>query len=292
MTDENASGLLIAVQGRVGTITLNRPGQRNAITRAMWLGLPGAVARLAAVRVIVLRGAGGDFAAGADIGEFDTVYASRDAATDYAAAMAGAMDALLACGKPVIAAIEGFCIGGGVALTLCCDFSFADAGARFAITPARLGIAYSFADTRRLVARIGAAAAKDFLFSARRIDAAEALRMGLVDRVFVAGTLDAEVAGYAEVLAGNSAASQRVAKDFVARATAGQVAEDAATRAAYLDILEGPDFQEGRRAFSEKRKPDFGSGSLIDALGLPAGVEDAVLDITPSRDVGRAADFD
>ncbi len=242
-------------------MTLNRPGQRNAVTRAMWLGLPGAVAALAAeraVRVVVLRGGGGDFAAGADIAEFDTVYASREAAADYAAAMAGAMEALLACPKPVIAAVEGFCIGGGVALTLCCDFCFADETARFAITPARLGIAYSFADTRRLVARVGAAGAKDLLFSARRVDAAEALRMGLVDRVFAAGGLDVEVAAYAAVLAGNSAASQRVAKNFVARAVAGQVAEDAGTRAAYLDVLEGPDFREGLAAFAEKRKPRFG----------------------------------
>lgn len=264
MTDD-ASGLLVDIQGRVGTMTLNRPAHRNAITRAMWLGLPAVVAGLAAdsaVRVVVLRGAGGDFAAGADIGEFDTVYASRAAATDYAAAMAGAMDALLACAKPVIAAIEGYCIGGGVALTLCCDLSFADAGARFAVTPARLGIAYSFADTRRLVARIGAAAAKDLLFSARRIDAAEALGMGLVDRVLAAGGLEAALVDYAEMLAGASPASQIVAKDFVSRAAAGQVAEDAATRATYLDILEGPEFGEGRRAFRERRKPAFGGGGV------------------------------
>jgi enoyl-CoA hydratase/carnithine racemase len=226
----------------------------------MWLGLPAALAALAAdsaVRVVVLRGAGGDFAAGADIAEFDTVYASREAATDYAAAMAGAMDALLACPKPVIAAIEGFCIGGAVALTLCCDLSFADETARFAITPARLGIAYSFADTSRLVARTGAAAAKDLLLSARRIEAAEALRMGLVDRVFAPGALDSEVTAYAALLVANSPASQRAAKDFVARAAAGQIAEDTETRAAYLDILEGNDFTEGRAAFTEKRKPRF-----------------------------------
>jgi enoyl-CoA hydratase/carnithine racemase len=261
MTND-APGLLVNVQDSVGTITLNRAGHRNAITREMWLGLPGALARLAAhaaVRVVVLRGAEQNFAAGADIGEFDTVYASRGAATDYAAAMAGAMDALLACGKPVIAAIEGFCIGGGVALTLCCDLSFADEAARFAVTPARLGIAYSFADTRRLVARVGAAGAKDLLLTARRIDAGEAQRMGLVNRVFAAGGLDSALANYAELLAGASPASQKAAKDFVARAVAGQVAEDAATRAAYLDILEAPDFVEGRAAFAEKRKPRFGS---------------------------------
>ncbi len=253
MTD----GLAVTVDGVIGTLRLDRPGRRNAITQAMWRGIPGALAALAGARVVVLRGAGGHFAAGADIGEFDTVYASRDAATAYAAAMAGAMEALLGCSQPVLAAVSGNCIGGAVALTLCCDLCFADETANFAITPAKLGIAYSFADTRRLVARIGAAAARDLLFSARRIDAATALRIRLVDRAVPAGGLDAAVADYAETLAGASPASQRVAKDFVARAVAGQSAEDAATRAAYLDILKGPDFLEGRAAFGEKRKPRF-----------------------------------
>jgi len=250
-------GLRVAVRDRVGTITLDRPGRRNAISQAMWGALPAAVAELAAdaaVRLLVLRGAGGHFAAGADISEFGTVYGSRAAATEYAALLAGAMDALLACPKPVIAAIEGNCIGGGVALTLCCDLSFADESANFAVTPAKLGIAYSFGDTRRLVARIGAAAARDLLFSGRRIDAAQALRWGLVDRV---GALDAEIATYAELLAGTSPASGQVAKEFVARALAGQMAEDEATLAAYLDVLEGPDFAEGRAAFEEKRTPRF-----------------------------------
>jgi len=253
-------GLSVTVDGAVGAITLDRPDKRNAISQAMWAGLPGAVAALVAapaVRLVVLRGAGGHFAAGADISEFGEVYGTRAAAGAYAALLAAAMDALLACPKPVIAAIAGNCIGGGVALTLCCDLSFADATANFAVTPARLGIAYSFGDTRRLVARVGAPAAKDMLFSARRIDAETALRWGLVDRVCAAGGLEAEIASYAALLEGTSPASGAVAKDFVARAVAGQVAEDDATLAAYLDILEGPDFSEGRAAFEEKRKPRF-----------------------------------
>jgi enoyl-CoA hydratase/carnithine racemase len=171
--------------------------------------------------------------------------------------MAGTMDAFLACPKPVVAAIEGTCIGGAVAITLCCDLCFADATANFAVTPGKLGIAYSFADTRRLAARVGAAGARDLLFSARRIDAAEGLRMGLIDRVCAAGGLNAELAGYAALLEGTSPASVRVAKAFVARAAGGQVAEDEGSRAAYLDILEGPDFAEGRGAFMGKRKPRF-----------------------------------
>jgi enoyl-CoA hydratase/carnithine racemase len=256
MTD----GILVGVEGAIGTITLNRPARRNAITQAMWAALPGVLASLQAnkaIRVIVLRGAAQNFAAGADISEFETVYGTREAATTYAALMAGAMEALLACEKPVIAAIEGNCIGGAVALTLCCDLCFADAGANFAITPAKLGLAYAFGDTSRLVARVGAAAAKDLLFSARRIDGEEALRMGLVDRVFASGTLDAELAAYTALLTANSPATLAVAKDFCTRAMGGQKTEDAATRAAYLDILEGPDFAEGREAFLHRRAPKF-----------------------------------
>jgi enoyl-CoA hydratase/carnithine racemase len=256
MTD----GLGMAVADKVGTIMLNRPACRNAISQAMWAGLPALIGELAAapaVRVIVIRGAGGNFSGGADIAEFGKVYASRTASAEYAAVMAGAMAAICACEKPVIAAIEGFCIGGAVGMTLCCDLSFADAAAQFAITPARLGLAYSFADTSRLVARVGAAAAKDLLFSGRRVAAPEALQMRLVDRVSATGGVAAEVAAYAQELAGNSLASIKVAKTFIARAEAGQVAEDAATLAAYLDILEQPDFQEGRRAFAGKVKPEF-----------------------------------
>jgi enoyl-CoA hydratase/carnithine racemase len=244
-SDLAAAGLLVTVEGSIGTITLNRPERRNAISRAMWVALPSILAELAALpalRLIVLRGAAGHFAAGADIGEFETVYATRQAATGYAAAMAGTMDALLACPKPVIAAIEGYCIGGAVAITLCCDLCFADATAIFAVTPAKLGIAYAFADTRRLVTRIGAPAARDLLFSARRIDASEALRLGLIDRVTPAGELEAEIAAYAELLNATSLASIRVAKNFIARALSGQTAEDTASRNAYLDILEGPDY--------------------------------------------------
>jgi enoyl-CoA hydratase/carnithine racemase len=252
------AGLVVSVDGAVGTITLDRPEVRNAISRAMWLGIPGVVAELAGrVRVVVLRGAGGHFAAGADISEFHEVFGSRAASADYAAAMEGAMAALVACPVPVLAAIEGNCVGGAVALTLCCDVCFADAGARFAVTPARLGLAYSFGDTRRLVQRVGAAGAKDLLFSARRLDAAAAFSMGLVHFLCAAGTVAEEVAAYAALVAGNSTATLRVAKDYVARAAIGQTADDADTMKLYLDVLEGPDFAEGRTAFMAKRKPRF-----------------------------------
>jgi enoyl-CoA hydratase/carnithine racemase len=247
-------------EGAIGRVILDRPEKRNAICSAMWRAIPYAIARLdanPAVRVILLQGAGTDFAAGADIAEFGTVYATRESSAAYAAELASAMDALSAARKPCIAVIRGLCIGGGVALALCCDLRFAEAGARLAVTPAKLGIAYSFEDTRRLVDCVGAAAAKDILFSGRMFDAAAALRYRLIDAVFPADRLEDEVLAYAGTLAANSPASIAVARDFIARAQSGQRSETEATRSAYLDILEGPDFREGTSAFRAKRKPRF-----------------------------------
>jgi enoyl-CoA hydratase/carnithine racemase len=244
----------------IGTITLNRPGKHNAITQAMWRALPTAIEHLIhapRVRLIILRGAQPDFAAGADIAEFDSVYADRASAAAYAALIEASMAAITACPKPVLAAVSGLCIGAGVALTLATDLCFADETASFAITPAKLGIAYSFSDTRRLVTRVGAANARDLLFTARRIDAAEALSMGLIHRLCSPAALDQDIGAYATRIVTASPASIAVAKSFVARATGGLVTEDETTRAAYLDILQGPDFAEGLAAFKAKRRPNF-----------------------------------
>lgn len=247
-------------EGPIGRLILNRPEKRNAISGDMWRAIPDAMAGMdadAAIRVILLEGAGRDFASGADIAEFDTVYANRHSSAAYAGDMARAMNALCSLRKPRIAVIRGVCIGGGVALALCCDLRFAESAARFAVTPAKLGIAYSFDDTRRLFDCVGAPAAKDILFSGRTLDAPTALRLGLIDAVFPAATLEDEALAYAKALAANSPASIAVARDFIARALSGQRAEDEATRAAYLDILDGPDFPEGISAFREKRPPRF-----------------------------------
>ncbi len=247
-------------EGGIGRLILDRPEKRNAISRAMWQAIPGAVLRLGSdpsVRVVIVEGEGSHFAAGADIGEFDDVYGSRASASAYAADLARAMQALRGCATPSIAAIRGVCVGGGVALALSCDMRFADAAARFAITPAKLGIAYCFDDTRRLVEQIGASAARDLLCSGRMLAADEALRIRLIDRVCEAGALDEAVLAYARMLAGNSRASIAVARDYIERAVAGQRTEDAATLASYLDILEGEDFREGKAAFGEKRTPRF-----------------------------------
>lgn len=258
MSESFAGGALRLDPGRVARLTLEAPATRNAMTRAMWAALPQVAARVAAdpeIRVLVLTGAGGAFSAGADIGEFAEVYATAESAAAYNAGVRAALAALTGLRKPLLARIEGPCVGGGVAMALTADLRFAAEGSVFAITPARLGIAYSPADTALLLAKVGPAAAKDLLFSARRVTAAEARALGLVERVVPAADLDAEVAAYAETLAAMSPASLAQAKATI-DAMAPRVA-DPALEAAFAALFSGPDFAEGRAAFLEKRAPRF-----------------------------------
>ena len=252
-----ADGLELKVEGGVGRLVLNRPARRNALTQAMWRGLPGMLREAEGVRVLVVTGAGEAFAAGADISEFDTVYATRASAEAYFAEIAAAMEALATFTAPTVARIDGACVGGGLGVALCCDIRIASDRARFAITPAKLGLMYPLADTRRLVEAVGPSRAKDILFTGRMLAAAEALSIGLVDQVVGSDGLDAAVTAEVKAICAASPWSARMAKQVVARITSGQTADDAQTTAWMADAVETDDFQEGRAAFLEKRPPRF-----------------------------------
>jgi len=258
MGENLADGRLRYDGGQVARLTLAAPERRNAISRAMWAALPPLCAAIAAddaVRVVVLQAEGEVFSAGADIGEFAEVYATPEATAAYNALVRAGQAALAALPRPVIAQVAGACVGGGCGLALSCDLIFAAPGARFGITPARLGLAYSWEDTAALVARVGPGRARDMLFSGRLLPAIEALAVGLIDRVEedVAGA----VAAYAADLAALSATSIRTAKQVInALVTPGQPGE-AAARAVITAAFAGADFAEGKRAFQEKRKPRF-----------------------------------
>ncbi len=241
-------------------LVLNRPGKRNALDQAMWQAIPPLLARAAAdpgIKVLGVRGAGGCFAAGADIAEFGTAYATRDSTARYAADIAAAMDGLADFAKPSIALIEGACVGGGMGLALACDLRFAADTARLGITPAKLGLVYPLGDTKRLVQAVGPAVAKDLLFTGRLVDAAEALSLRLVNRVVPAVELEQAVLDYAAQVAATSQYTARATKRMVAHVLAGQVSDTPGTVAEFLDAVEGEDFQEGLRAFGEKRPPRF-----------------------------------
>ena len=166
-------------------IVLNRPERRNAISRAMWRALPAIRTSIEAqpdALVVIVEGAGGHFSAGADISEFDEVYKDAAATRDYGDAIQDGLRALMEIDRPTIAVLQGNVVGGGLAVALACDLRFCAADAFLAVTPARLGLVYGHAETRRLVELVGPARAKDILFTGRRIETDEALSIGLIDR--------------------------------------------------------------------------------------------------------------
>ncbi|MFF4655533.1 enoyl-CoA hydratase/isomerase family protein [Streptomyces sp. NPDC001381] len=239
--------LLHGVTDGVATVVLHHPAKRNAMTAAMWGALPPLLETLAAaaeVRALVLTGAGGTFCAGADI---STLRGSAEEAQTLAVR---AEEALAAFPKPTLAAVKGHCVGGGAQLAAACDLRFAEEGALFGVTPARLGIVYPASATRRLVALVGPATAKYLLFSGELIDTERALRTGLVDEVLPADELDKRVAEFTRLLVSRSQLTQAAAKEFVN----GRADRDAHWAA---QARGSGDTAEGVAAFLERREPRF-----------------------------------
>jgi enoyl-CoA hydratase/carnithine racemase len=240
-------------------IILNRPDRRNAISRAMWRALPAIRAAIEAredMLVTLVEGEGAHFSAGADITELSEVYRDAAATRDYGDAVQDGLKALMDLDRPTIAVIRGVAIGVGLGLALACDLRFCAADAHLAITPARLGLIYGHAETRRLTELIGPSRAKDLLFTARRIETDEALAIGLIDRRVETALLET-VLGYARGLADMSQMSIRGCKRAIDAVAAGMSHETPAFRALTEAAAFGPDFADGRAAFAEKRTPKF-----------------------------------
>jgi enoyl-CoA hydratase/carnithine racemase len=254
-----ADHLTVERDGAVAVLTINRPEKRNAMSAAMWAALPGLLGELAAdrgVRVLVVTGAGASFCAGADIGDLlggpDPADPMADVRRDNLAAQA----ALRGFPHPTLAAVRGHCIGGGVELAAACDLRFCDETATFGVTPAKVGVVYAPASTKSLIDLVGPATTKYLLFSGELLDAAAALRAGLVDRLVAAEELDAEVRRFADVLATRSALTQRSTKEVVAALSAGGDGQTEASRW-YRETIASGELAEGVRAFAERRPPTF-----------------------------------
>lgn len=259
---EEKGELLAGVDPPIGWVTLNRPGQRNALTLALWQGLTTVVRRLGAadtVRVIVLRGAGDRaFAAGADIGELDEIRRSSARIETYLKSVESVMATIEDTPKPVIAMVNGAAIGGGCEIAAACDLRVASERAQFGIPAGNLSIVITFGDVRRLVALVGLGRAKDLLMTGRLLSAQEALSIGLADRVVAAERLEAETRALALEISQKAPLTLSGAKAMGNRITRGHAARtsDEAMRLS-VEGWHSADFAEGIRAYIEKRAPAF-----------------------------------
>jgi enoyl-CoA hydratase/carnithine racemase len=231
--------ILVTTQDSVGVVSLNRPEVRNAVTLGMWRGLADIFSSLAsddAVRAIILTGSGADFCVGADVKEFGHIRENRDQSAAYEVAVDACSAAIANVSKPVIAAISGYCLGGGCHLAL--------------------SIVYGVKSVQRLLAIAGTANAKRMLYSGERYDAARAQSMGLVDEI--SDRAIPAATAFAQGLAGNAPLSIAGAKFMLNGLSMGEGALDVAAAQRMIDLAaDSEDFKEGRRAFAEKRAPRF-----------------------------------
>jgi len=248
------------VEPGIAELTLSQPARRNAVNAQMWEDMPKVLAEAQAmdgIKALIVRGDGDHFASGADISEFEALYATRDTAKIISDNIAAGFKALAEFPLPTIALIRGACVGGGCGLALCCDIRFADNTSKFAITPAKLGLVYPFSDVQRLIETVGIPNAKDILFSARLIKSKRAKKMGLINKLFKQDDLETDVLDYARGLTALSTQSAIITKKMFAAYQAGQSGENAQSIDWFLDGFVSDDFKEGYRAFLEKRKPNF-----------------------------------
>lgn len=246
------AGLTTRVSNHTAVVTIDNQPKRNAVTVEMWADLVPLFARLGdddAVRTVVLTGAGEHFSAGSDIASLDQL---GDARLPVAAEAA-----IADCPKPVIAAVRGFCLGGGCELATACDLRIAGDDARFSVPPANLGIIYPLSATQRLVGLIGPAATKQLMFTGEPIGAARALHIGLVDEVVAPDTVLDRALHVAERIATRSQLTVQASKEVIDGIVAGRpdIAEAAGDWLRRAN--QGPDLAEGRSAFLERRTPEF-----------------------------------
>ena len=243
-------------------IRFNNPARHNALSVDMWEAVPPLLALARdddRVRLVVFYGAGEKaFVSGADITQFEDMRAAREAVTRYEAMAEETLTGIYEFGKPTLACIRGYCIGGGVNVAIACDMRIASTDAVFAIPAARLGLGYRYSAMKNLVDLIGPGAAKDLFFTARRIDAVEAKSLGLVSRTCAPEALDALLAEYTGALAENAPLTIAAAKAIMREILKPSPELDEALCTSLIrGCFESADYTEGRTAFMQKRKPVF-----------------------------------
>ncbi len=254
------NGIITYVENEVGYIKLDNPNKLNAVNIEMWKNI-GLILNdfenNSDIRCLVLRGSGSKaFSAGADISEFNNNRSSDEEVKKYDKASKNSMRLLQKFSKPTIAVIDGYCIGGGLAIALSCDLRFASEKSTFAIPAAKLGLAYDYAGVKRLRDIVGPSNAKYIFYTAGQIDTEEALRMRLVEKVFKKDVFEKEVMKIINKICKNAPLTIASAKMSI-DADDNNEAEYKKCLQAEKDCFESKDYKEGRLAFAEKRKPNF-----------------------------------
>ncbi len=251
--------------GAVARLLINQPSTRNAICRSMWRTITLQCTRLAAdhsVRAITLESAiPGSFSSGADISEFEANYADAATTAEVNAEMRDAIESVAACPQPVIALVDGICVGGGIALLLACDIRLCNESARFALTPARIGLSYDPADIRRLLAAVGRGVASEMLFGGEMWSARRVWEAGLVNSVFTDEEFVPQSNALIDAICANSRSANEILKRSLSDVESGDADRFDRARKAFSEQFSSADFIEGRDAFLEKRTALFPSHS-------------------------------
>lgn len=248
------------IDDNVASIIIDRPARKNAMTQAMWIEMTQLLHGFAAdpaVRAIVLSGTGGDFCAGADIGEFDTLRGDATSASRYEASNSATFAAIRDCPVPTIAAISGICFGGGFGMSVACDIRIATNDATFCVPAAKLGLAYPVDSMCDIVHAVGSQKAKYLTYTAARLDAPAALDAGFLLEITEPAALEARAMALATTIAANAPLSVRASKASIRAVLTGLSADTDKAAALGHSTFESADYAEGRAAFHEKRPARF-----------------------------------
>jgi enoyl-CoA hydratase/carnithine racemase len=263
MTEISSTQHLKAWQsGPVGYLAFNRPQAKNAITGKMWKAIPQFIEKFdknTEIRAIVIRGEGTDsFSAGADISEFADNRSDPQAARDYERLNIDAFAAISSAGKPTIAMIYGFCMGGGLATALACDLRIAAENAVFSLPPAKLGLAYPIEGIGQLLSVVSVPVAKEMIFTARRLNALDASRTGLVNDVTPLDMLADTVQELCTTISANAPLTITASKAMIDELHGHRENPDMARlQKLSAKCFDSNDYREGQKAFAEKRRPQF-----------------------------------
>ena len=256
------SKILAEKKDGIGRMFFNNPERHNAVSLDMWDAaeeILNSFVQDESIRVVVLSGAGGKaFVSGADISKFDSERGSKEAVLNYNKRVGAVYRFVHEFPKPTIVEVNGYCIGGGLGLAVCCDLRFCSEKSKFSLPAGKLGLGYGFEALKRLVDTVGPGVSRDIAFSARRLDADEALRVGLVQRVLPEDELQEFVQDYAKTVTTNAPLTVKSMKHIINEILKLESDQDLEACQRMVDqAFASEDYIEGRHAFMEKRPPQF-----------------------------------